>query len=229
MKAMEERMERPEALGTRERILRAAASLFRRKGFDGASMQDLAEAVGITKSSLYHHFPSKQALLSEILSKTVDRVTPALRSIAESDLPAAERLRLAVSGHVVELIRDRDNVACFIEEGRFLAPDRMSAYIAKRDAYEEHFRRIVEDGIRLGEFRATDVRLASLAILGMCNWVARWYRPDGAYSPEEIARSFGDIALSGLAARDRSSRQPLQPPQPLQALHALQTVGEGEP
>lgn len=187
--------------GTRERILRSAAALFRQRGFNGTSMQDLAEAVGITKSSLYHHFPSKQALLSEILSNTVDRVTPAVREIAESGRPACDRLRLAVARHVVELIRDRDNVACFIEEGRFLAPERMSAYVAKRDRYEQYFRRIVADGIAAGEFRVADVRLASLAILGMCNWVARWYRPDGDFAPEEIAAHFGDMAVLGLVAR----------------------------
>lgn len=195
--------------GTRERILRSAAALFRQRGFNGASMQDLAEVVGITKSSLYHHFPSKQALLSEILANTVDRVTPALEAIAESDLPASERLRQAVSGHVVELIRDRDNVACFIEEGRFLAPDYMQAYIAKRDRYESYFRQIVEDGIASGEFRTTDVRLASLAILGMCNWVARWYRPDGDHSPDEIATSFGSMAARGLMVGDRALVEPV--------------------
>lgn len=198
-----------ESGGTRERILRAAASLFRRKGFNGASMQDLAEAVGITKSSLYHHFPSKQALLSEILANTVDRVTPALEAIAESDLPACERLRQAVGGHVVELIRDRDNVACFIEEGRFLAPDYMQAYIAKRDRYENLFRQIVQDGISSGEFRTTDVRLAGLAILGMCNWVARWYRPEGEFTPDDIAIYFGDMAVLALALRAPAVLQPV--------------------
>lgn len=194
--------------GTRDRILRSAAALFRERGFNGASMQDLAEVVGITKSSLYHHFPSKQALLSEILANTVDRVTPALEAIAESDLPASERLRQAVSGHVVELIRDRDNVACFIEEGRFLAPDYMQAYIAKRDRYESYFRQIVADGIESGEFLTMDVRLASLAILGMCNWVARWYRTDGDHSPDEIATSFGNMAARGLMDGDRRLVEP---------------------
>jgi len=194
--------------GTRDRILRSAAALFRQRGFNGASMQDLAEEVGITKSSLYHHFPSKQALLSEILANTVERVTPALEAIAESDLPASQRLRQAVGGHVVELIRDRDNVACFIEEGRFLAPDYMQAYIAKRDRYESYFRQIVADGIESGEFLRTDVRLASLAILGMCNWVARWYRTDGDHSPDQIATSFGNMAARCLMDGDRRLVEP---------------------
>jgi AcrR family transcriptional regulator len=189
---------------TRERILRAAAALFRQKGFNGTSMQDLAAAVGITKSSLYHHFPSKQALLSEILELTVERVTPAVRAVAEADLPAADRLRRAVALHLVELVRDLDNQACFIEEGRYLTPAHMEVFVAKRDRYEAYFRHILEDGIRTGEFVEHDVRLAVLAILGMCNWVVRWYRPDGDRSPDEIAEEFAGLAVrSVLAAEPR--------------------------
>lgn len=184
---------------TRERILRAAAALFRQEGFHRASMRDLADRVGIHKSSLYHHFPSKQALLLEILETTVDRSTPALRAIADSSLSPAERLRRAVANHVTELIRDQDNVACFIEEGRHLDRRYMQIYIAKRDTYEAHFRRIIDDGVRSGEFGPVSVRLASLAILGMCNWVARWWRPDGQFEPQEIASRFGQMAVQSLA------------------------------
>lgn len=196
------RGEETEERTTRTRILAEAAGLFRREGFNGASMQDLAAVVGITKSTLYHHFPSKQALLSEIVELTVDRVTPALEAIAEADLPAATRLRQAVARHVVELIHDQDNVACFIEEGRFLAPEFKTSHIAKRDRYERHFRRIVADGIRAGEFRQRDVRLASLAVLGMCNSVTSWYQPEGDFEPDEIAEQFGELAVRALCSPD---------------------------
>ena len=183
---------------TRERILRAAAALFREQGFSRASMRDLADRVGIHKSSLYHHFPSKQALLLEILETTVDRSAPLLEAIADSGEPAPERLRRAVANHVTELIRDQDNVACFLEEGRYLDRRYMDIYISKRDRYEGHFRRIIDDGVRSGEFGPVSVRLASLAILGMCNWVARWWRPDGEFEPREIAARFAQMAVQSL-------------------------------
>lgn len=183
---------------TRERILRAAAALFREQGFSRASMRDLADRVGIHKSSLYHHFPSKQALLLEILETTVDRSTPVLATIAESGLPASERLRRAVANHVTELIRDQDNVACFLEEGRYLDRRHMDIYISKRDRYEGHFRRIIRDGVRCGEFRPVNVRLASLAILGMCNGMAKWWRPDGEFGPQEIAAWFAETAVQSV-------------------------------
>jgi AcrR family transcriptional regulator len=123
-----------------------------------------------------------------------------LQTIASSDRPAAERLRLAVRHHIVTLVEDLDNVACFVEEGRALAPPHLEAHIATRDAYERCFRQIIEDGVRRGEFAPVDVRLAGFAILGMCNWTVRWFRPDGPWTPEEISRHFGDLAAAALGA-----------------------------
>lgn len=186
------------AVSTREQLLRAAARLFREQGFHGTSVAEIASAAGITKSSFYHHFASKQALLAEILTDTVSRVTPAVEAIASSDLSATERLRAAAKCHVVELIHDQDKVACFVEEGRFLAADYRDGFVAARDRYEQSFRRILEDGVRSGEFRQMSVRLASLAVLGMCNSVVHWYQPSGQLGVDTVAGEFADLAVQSL-------------------------------
>lgn len=191
--------EQPNDVGTRARILRAAAMLFHARGYEGTSMKAIADVVGIQKSSLYHHFSSKDELLFEILQHTVDLATGGLQEIARSSRPAAERLRLAVRHHVINLVEDLDNVACFVEEGKALGPVHREVYIAKRDAYERCFRQIIEDGIARGEFRRADVRLAGFAVLGMCNWLVRWFHPDGPNTPEEIAAHLGDLAVAALA------------------------------
>ncbi len=185
---------------TRDRIRREAATLYRKNGFHGTSMQDLATVVGITKSSLYHHYPSKQALLSEIVEATVARVAPLVRAAAESDRPAVERLHLAVHLHTVEAIRDQDAVACFIEEGRHLDSVYLEPHIAKRDLYEQYFRRILQEGVTSGEFRPLDVPLTAMAILGLCNSVVRWFRREGKHTSEEIANEFADLAVRGVIA-----------------------------
>jgi AcrR family transcriptional regulator len=187
-------------VGTREKILKSAASLFHRRGFEATGMSDIANAVGIQKSSLYHHFESKQKLLFEILSHTVETAIGGTREIASSHLPAPERLRMAIRNHIVNLVDDLDNVACFVEEGKALEPPYREEYLRKRDAYEGEFRRILEEGIASGEFRKTDVRLAGFAVLGMCNWVVRWYHPEGPHTPDEIASSLAEVAVLGLMA-----------------------------
>jgi len=189
---------------TRERIRIEAAALFNARGFNGTSMADLADAVGITKSSLYHHYTSKQALLSEIIELTVNRVTPLVQEVADMDLPVRERLRRAVILHTVEAIRDKDAIACFIEEGRYLSPDFMSTHVANRDNYEDVFRGLVKEGTTSGEFMEQDVGITVKAVLGMCNSVVRWYRPDGSRSPVEIAEDFADFAVRGVSSHNAS-------------------------
>lgn len=187
--------------GTRSRILRAAAALFHAQGFERTSMQAVAAAVGIQKSSLYHHFRSKDEILFEILRHTVDTASGGLEEIAAAPRPAADRLRLAVRHHVTNLVADLDNVACFVEEGKALPAPYREIYIARRDAYERCFRTIIDDGIRAGEFRPADVRLAGFAVLGMCNWMVRWYHPGGVHTPEEIAAALGEFAVGALTGR----------------------------
>ena len=189
---------------TAERIRRAAAGLFRAKGFNGTSMQDIADAVGITKSSVYHHFPSKQALLSEIIELTMSQITPRLQEVAESGEPASERLHRALVLHTTAALIDRDYVACFVEEGRYLAPEFMATHLAKRDRYERFFREILEDGIACGEFLPEDPCLWAMALLGMCNAAVRWYRPEGDRSADVIAAHFADLAVRGVSASGAS-------------------------
>lgn len=186
---------------TRDRVRREAAALFRAKGFNGTSMSDLAAEVGITKSSLYHHYPSKQSLLAEIVELTMDRAHPQVREVADSDRPASERLARAVVIHTVEAIRDLDALACYSDEGRYLSPEFMAAHVEKRDRYEQLFRRIYDDGLATGEFVDQDPGLAVKAILGMCNSIVRWYRPSGNLSSEEIASEFARFAVRGATAR----------------------------
>lgn len=188
------------SLTTRDRIRREAAALFRERGFNGTSMSQLASEVGVTKSSLYHHYSGKQALLSEIIELTVNRVTPLVEEVARSDLPIRERLGKAVALHTVEALRDQDSVACFTEEGRYLEPDFMEAHLVNRDRYELIFRRIFEEGVASGEFADQDVGLAVKAILGMSNSVVRWYRPGGDHTPEEISSEFARFAVRGASA-----------------------------
>ena len=189
--------------GMRGQILREAAALFRRQGFERTTVRSIADAVGLKKGSLYHYITGKQRLLFEIVEQALEDSMPALERIAAGSAPAAERLSAAVRLHILTLARDRDNVACFVEEGRWLAPEYRAAHQATRDRYEGLFRRIIADGIETGEFAPTDVPLAGFAVLGIVNWVVRWYRPDGRCRAEQIAAQFGEYAVGMLSGTGR--------------------------
>jgi AcrR family transcriptional regulator len=182
-------------------IIEAAATVFRRKGYHGATMAEIAAAVNLTAGSLYHHFPSKQDLLVAVLATGLERITREVRSAVESsDTSAAETLRRIAVIHIRSQIDNANIAAAVIFEGRALldVPDVREQFVAQRDALETLYRRVIERGIAAGEFRPVDVGIFVKALFGALNWVSVWYRPDGRLSGEEIAREIADTFLAAL-------------------------------
>lgn len=190
------------AANRREEIVQAAAILFRRKGFDATSMQDIAEAVGMLKGSLYYHFTSKEELLYEVVNRGVDRLLSGAEPIfARQDLGPREKLRQLVRYHMLHLGRGTQSLVIASYEADKLEPAHREAYVAKRDRYESFLRQTIAEGIARGELAPVDVKLAALAILGMCNWFIQWYRPTGPYTPEYIADYFSSLVCDRLLAQ----------------------------
>ena len=182
-------------------IIQAAAQIFREKGYHGASMQDIADAVGLQKASLYHHVSSKQEILSEILNQALDRLISDLQPIADSSLPADERLRQAVRTYLLRLTENADLAAVLLLEYRSLEPPRRAEHVQRRDRYEALWRKIIRDGIDSGLFAPVDETAMTFALLGVQNWSITWYRPAGRYSPGQLAVLFADLFLEGLRQR----------------------------
>lgn len=182
-------------------IIEAAATVFRRKGYHGATMAEIAAAVNLTAGSLYHHFPSKQDLLIAVLETGLGRITRQVRAVVESShYSAADRLRRIVAIHLRSQIDNANIAAAVIFEGRALldVPDVRDQFVAQRDALETLYRQVVEAGIAAGEFRPVDVGIFVKALFGALNWVSVWYRPDGRLSGEEIAGEIADLFLAAL-------------------------------
>jgi len=185
----------------RSEIIQAAAQIFREKGYHGASMQDIADAVGLQKASLYHHVSSKQEILGAILDQALDRLISDLEPVAESRLPADERLRQAVRLYLLRLAENVDLAAVLLLEYRSLEPPLRTEHIRRRDRYEALWRRIVRDGIEAGLFTSVDETAATFALLGVQNWSITWFRPGGRYAPGELADLYADLFLEGLRPR----------------------------
>ena len=181
---------------------RAATRLFRERGFHATSMQDLAEALGMNRGSLYHYIEAKDDLLWAIVSDALARLDAAVRPALEADgpdtIPASRRLERAIDAHLTFAAEHGDELALLQIELRSLSPERQAELIERRDAYEAAWRRVVEAGIADGELRATDVALATIAILSACNWFTQWFRPDGPLSAEEVGARFARLFLDGL-------------------------------
>ncbi|NDJ75214.1 MAG: TetR/AcrR family transcriptional regulator [Chloroflexi bacterium] len=182
-----------------EAIVRAAADVFYRKGYHGATMADIAREVNLTAGSLYHHFSSKEQLLGAVLETGFAAITCAVQQVAESGAPPADQLRQVIHLHITSEIEHADIAAALIFEIRALSDSALRAsFVRQRDALEALYRQIVTHGIAAGDFRPVDVGVFVKTLFGALNWVSLWYRPGGRLSGEQIAAEIAGTFLAAL-------------------------------
>lgn len=189
------------ATDRREEILTAAVNLFHEQGYAGTSMQDIADAVGLLKGSLYYYISSKEELLYEIHERFMAVILEkAATREAGRELSPRQRLEGIITD-LLELIRDyRAYVEVFFRSRYNLSGPRWEAIHQQRERYEAILHTIIVDGQRDGSFRLDlDAKIVTLGIFGMCNWSYQWFRPAGRYSAPEIAATFAAMIIDGLA------------------------------
>jgi AcrR family transcriptional regulator len=190
----------PKKTTREDQLLETATRLFRKKGYHSTSMQDLADALGLQKGSLYYYIDSKEDLLRRLVERAISFLVVRIDDIYAADLPPTDKLRWVLENHAVNMMQHLDLVVVYLYEYRNLPPGRLEEVLTVRKHYERMLTRIVEDGVAAGDFRPVNVKLAVLGLLGMVNWTHQWFSPEGPFSPEEIAETLADMALYGLVA-----------------------------
>jgi AcrR family transcriptional regulator len=185
-------------------LLAAATRLFRERGFHATSMQDLGQALGMNRGSLYHYIVGKDELLWLILGHAFDLLEARVIPILESDAAPLDRLRSAVHEHLLVAAEHADELSLIQIELRSLSGERRAQMIERRDAYEALWRAAIRDGIAQGSLRPFNVRLAGIGILSACNWLTQWFRPNGGLTVDEIADAFVDLFVNGLGVSNGS-------------------------
>lgn len=182
-----------------ETVLRRAIELFNRQGYDATSMGDLARELGLTKSAIYHHVPSKEALLSAALDEALDRLGAAIEGAAGAEGASAHaRLRAAVEESVRILATHLPAVTLLLRV-RGNSPVEVAA-LGRRRLLDDQLARLVRAAVDEGSLR-DDIPpdLISRLIFGTVNSLAEWYRPGGAVDPDVLARSVANLVFDGLA------------------------------
>jgi AcrR family transcriptional regulator len=180
----------------RSELTRQAARLFAQKGYHGTSIGDLAEAMGVQKGSLYAHIDSKQDLLYETMREGADAFHGALDAIPET-LPATEKIRLALRGHLRIVAEQLDVATVFVQEWRYLEGERREEILAERRRYEQRIRDLFREGRELSELRADlDEQTAALLFLSAANWAYTWLA--AGRDTDEIADRFYALLIDGL-------------------------------
>jgi AcrR family transcriptional regulator len=191
----------------REEVIDAAARIFHAKGYAAASIQDVADELGMLKGSLYHYIDSKQDLLFAIIEDVHRRTMEELEQWLALEADTMMRLRTFLHGQVLTYCRNVQRVGVFLNDLRSLSEDQQARIHAERDRYDHVLRDLIRTGQEEGVIdRDVDPKLAAMAIFGMLNWISTWWRPDGPSTPEQVASEFTDLALSGLVAREGARR-----------------------
>ena len=180
----------------RTELTREAARLFAERGYHGTSIGEIAEALGVQKGSLYAHIESKQDLLYEAVREGAEAFHAGLDAVRD-DLPAGERIRLALRAHLRVVAEQLDVATVFVREWRYLEGDRAAEFLAERRRYEERFRALFRDGRERGDLRTDlDDQAAVLLVLSAANWAYTWLPADA--DTDELADRFYAILADGI-------------------------------
>jgi AcrR family transcriptional regulator len=191
----------PEQSNRKQQILQTAAHLFRQRGYQAASMRDIANAMQIEAASLYHHIKSKEEILESICFEMAGRFITAIHEVNDIYFNAEEKLRTAIRNHVTLITQNQARSAVFLYEWRSLPEASLEKFKEMRNDYEEGFRQIVKQGIEEDIFNEVETKFAVLSILSSVNWINEWYSVEGKMSAEEIAQNISNFVMGGLRKR----------------------------
>ncbi len=182
---------------TRVDILKSAAKAFRKLGYHGATVEQIATALQMKKGNLYYYFRNKEEILFACHQYSLDRLMQLLEEVERSDAPPDEQLRRLVHAFVHTILDELHGTALFLDL-EALTPAHLKAVIVRRDRFDHGVRAIVERGMTAGLFVRADPKLLTFALMGAVNWIPRWFNPDGPASSQQIAEAFADYFIAGL-------------------------------
>jgi AcrR family transcriptional regulator len=189
------------ATDARSRLMAAAVESFAAKGFHGTTTRDIASTAGMSPAALYVHHRSKEELL-HLISRTGHEATLKLvqDAVATSHEPV-EQLSAVVRAFTVHHARGHTSARIVNYELAALSSDHLVEIAGLRRAIEQEVRQVVEAGVAVGTFHTADARMTTLALLSLGIDVARWYRDEGEWSPEDVADHYCEVALRIVGAR----------------------------
>lgn len=198
---------RSQARRRRQELIDVAAGIFHEKGYDATSIQDVAEALGILKGSIYYYIDSKEDLLFEVVQEVHETALANMERLRKLDVAPSVKLRMFVQNHVRHIIDNLVKAAVFFHDYSSLSSERRQYIVRERDQYDEFLRKLIRDA-QANKVVCPDVdpKLASFAVLGMMNWTYQWYRQDEKLSADAVATGLADMVLAGLVCDPATHR-----------------------
>ena len=191
----------------RERIVAAAVELFYRQGYERATLEQVAEAMDVTKPFIYAHFSSKADLLAEICSRAIRHAHEGLNRILVEEGTQTERLERIVREFLLAVLDNQAHAVIYSREETELKQVDRDAINNLRRAFDRKLIGLLEAGVKAGEFTIEDVPLTALAIGGLVGWAPVWYRPNGRLSKQDVAQYLAGMALNMVKAKRLTAKR----------------------
>jgi TetR/AcrR family transcriptional regulator, cholesterol catabolism regulator len=196
----------------RQMIIETATNVFHQKGYRTATLDDVAHELGLTKAALYYYFSSKEDLLSLIYIQALENYFASAYEIDEMDLAPPEKLRFLIRHHIKNIIiGNLPMFAVFFSEENQLPQEQFHKIKEAKLKYSKIVEKIIIEGIAQGFFRPLDPKLQANAMIGMCNWIYKWYKPDHEErSSERITDQFLDLLENGymISCQNKNALKP---------------------
>jgi AcrR family transcriptional regulator len=187
----------PATSDRRIEILKSAAAAFRRRGYHGASVDEIASALEMTKGNLYYYFKNKEEILFACHEYSLDKMLVLMRDVLAETSSPEEKLRRLMLAFVHLILDDLHGTALTLDP-EALSPPLFKRVIAKRDEFDHGIRTIIQDGMDQGVFKPGDPKMIEFAMMGAVNWIAKWFDPAGAMTSDRIGEAFADYLVGGL-------------------------------
>jgi TetR/AcrR family transcriptional regulator len=178
-------------------ILKSAAAAFRRRGYHGASVDEIASALEMTKGNLYYYFRNKEEILYACHDYSLDVLLGLLDQVQAEPSRADDKLRKLILAFIHMMLDELQGTALTLDL-QALSPVLLKRIIAKRDRFDRGMREIIQQGMDQGLFRPGDPKMIGFAMMGAVNWITKWFDPAGPMRSEEIGQRFADYLVGGL-------------------------------
>lgn len=183
----------------RERVLRAAAAVFRHVGYEGATIREIAEACGTKPGTLHYRYPNKDSILVDLMRFAIGNISSRVREAVANERDPLLRIRAALRQHIGYLTSESDVVYALLFDWRSLRGEGREQIVAQRDAYEQLWASLVADLAASGVLRrGVNLRMLAYIGFGAGNWVATWYRDGGSLDSDAIADSIWETIAFGI-------------------------------
>ena len=179
----------------KEEIILSAVKIVNKKGYQGATMEEIAAELLMTKGSLYYYFKNKEDLIFQCHEMVLAQASEELKAHFEEDVSSVEKLRRMIVTHIRYAIEEKETFNMIIKPDQTFSSEQLNPILTQRNEYAKWFDHVIQEGIANGEFTISEPKIVRMILLGSMNWIQQWYKPEGGKTMEELQQIYADYLL----------------------------------